>query len=223
MQQARCILIITRLCEVLPDQDLAKLLARPNSRGRSPLHCTFDKYLDGDPLYRNNPDSDVANTVGKIVDFWESCTRSLVSASTCRDSAPRHVFGSEVRSRGLSEHSARCWCKPRLFAIRWHSTHNRRSGGRIGSSPAHAAGGWCRSASNGGADQRDGASTSVHTAGTEDECVSICKDLLDAGSDVNALDAEDKLVIAWAAEHKREKLVCCCLVALLSPSHLWVL
>ena len=207
--------VITRLCQVLPDEDLAKLLARPNSRGRSPLHCTFDKYLDGDPLYRNNPDSDVANTVGLIVDLLGALHKKLGVSIDLQDSeraTPLLLaakYGVEDVVRVLLDAGA--------------APNVATDMGETPLTAAAAAGALevLRMLLEAGADPHQTVERTketalhlvVHTVGTEDECVSICKDLLDAGSDVNALDAEDKSPIAWAAEHRREKLVCCCIVA----------
>jgi ankyrin repeat protein len=201
--------IIKRLTEVLSDEALARLLERPNSKGRCPLACTFDKFQSGDSLYRSN-DDDSAEAVKNIVSHLVELHKRLGVSIDLQDSERStpllmaSKFGIEDAVGTLLANGA----APNIAT----------DGGETPLTAAAQQGALIvmRMLLEAGADPHQTIERSketalhlvMHTVGSEDDLVRISTDLLDAGADVNAMDAEDKSPIAWAAELRREKLVC---------------
>lgn len=193
--------VIKRLTEVLKDDELAKLLATSNVRGNTPLHCTFDKLIEGEIGISYKVTQVIEHLVmlhkkhGVSIDLQDS-DRATALCLAAKFDVPEAV--KILIAAGADVNLATSWGDtPLTAAAAAPSVQIMTELLNAGADP-HAA-------------LERSKETAMHivvlTGLTEDECVCICKRLIEKGGDVNALDIDEKSPIVRAAEHHRSKLV----------------
>jgi ankyrin repeat protein len=193
--------VVTRLTEVLEDEELAKLLARPNVRGNTPLHCTFDKLLEGEMGISRN----VTEIVQHFVALHKKLGVSLDVQDTDRATplclAAKYNVPDAVKiliEAGADTNIATSWGEtPLTAAAAAPSVQIMLDLLKAGAAPQATLERSKETAMH----------IVIHTGLTEDECVRVCERLIDCGGDVDALDIDEKSPIVRAAEHHRQKLV----------------
>lgn len=193
--------VIKRLTEVLKDDELAQLLARSNVRGNTPLHCTFDKLLEGEAGVSDK----VTEVVQHLVMLHKKHNVSIDVQDTDKATplclASKYNVPDAVKiliEAGADVNIATSWGDtPLTAAAAAPSVQIMSSLLKAGADPLAALERSKETAMH----------IVIHTGLTEDEVVSICERFIDAGGDVNALDIDEKSPIVRAAEHHRQKLV----------------
>jgi ankyrin repeat protein len=196
--------VIKRLTEVLKDHELAELLARPNTRGSTPLHCSFDKHR----LDEVGVNKKVTEVLEFLVQLYKKHSVSVDLQDSDRATplylAAKYEVPESVRvliGAGADVNIPTSWGDTPLTVA--------------AAVPTAAAVEVMTELLAAGADpnatlerSKETALHLVVTSGLpEDDCVRVCEKLIDAGGDVNALDADETSPIARAAEHHRQKLV----------------
>lgn len=194
--------ILHRLTEVIKPETLAELLTKPNVRGNTPLHCAFDKMLDGDPRVT---EFGVTEAVRHLVALHTKHNISIDQQDSERATAlciaAKFNLPDAVKiliEAGADVNIPTSWGDtPLTAAAAAPSAQIMRALLKAKADPTAAL----------ERSKETALHLVIHSHLREDEVVSICEELIDAGGDVNALDIDEKSPVVRAAENHRQKLV----------------
>ena len=193
--------IMKRLTDVIKDDMLAELLAKPNVRGNTPLHCAFDTLLEGE----TKSSKTVTKAVQHLVSLHKKHNISIdlqdKERATALFLASKYSVSESVKlliEAGADVNIANSWGDtPLTAASAAPSVPIMKALLQAGADPSATLERSKETAMH----------IVIHANLEEREVVSICEALIDAGGDVNALDIDEKSPVVRAAEHHRQKLV----------------